>query len=296
MGDPSTKLNVSLRDLSTVHTAYIRCLAQEDQSQFGQVIRASFQRLQQWVKELGIHPYTQLTIGVIHSVNGKLSHYDCCVQVPANTPAILEAITLQDLPGGRFAVLEIEKDPAIIGPTIGRFYQEYLPQSSLQVDPQRSPYEIYFERTMEYCVPLSEYNIMNIDLARLNFTFTTPPLLIGGKAMEFYNLRPAGADVDFVITAEDYYRLAQQYPDHLKEIWGDLGVCVFEFEIWKSICLFDYAFLAPGALEQEGYHVISLEKLLFLKALGMKVDKYHHDLELLVERMLHDRYEIYYKK
>lgn len=132
---------------------------------------------------------------------------------------------------------------------------------------------------------------MKIDLTRLNFTFTTLPLLIGGKAMEFYNLRPAGADVDFVITAEDYDRLARQYPKHLKEIWGDLGVCVFEFEIWKSICLFDYDFLGPGAVEQDGYRLISLEKLLFLKALGMKEAKYHRDLELLVERVLRERYE-----
>jgi hypothetical protein len=137
---------------------------------------------------------------------------------------------------------------------------------------------------------------VNINLARLNFTFTTPPLLIGGKAMEFYGLRPAGADVDFVITTRDYDRLVEQYPDHIKDLGGDLGVCVFEFEIWKSICLFDYDFLAPGALEQESYRVIALEKLLFLKALGMKVAKYHRDLELLVERVVHDRYEKYYRK
>jgi hypothetical protein len=137
---------------------------------------------------------------------------------------------------------------------------------------------------------------MNINLAKLNFTFTTPPLLIGGMAMEYYNLRPSGADVDFVITEQDYERLARQYPDHLKDLKGDLGICVFEFEIWKSICLFVYEFLVAGALEQEGYRVISLEKLLFLKALGMKVDKYHRDLELLVARVLQDRYDNYHRR
>jgi hypothetical protein len=137
---------------------------------------------------------------------------------------------------------------------------------------------------------------VNINLARLNFTFTTPPLLIGGKAMEFYGLRPAGADVDFVITTRDYDRLVEQYPDHIKDLGGDLGVCVFEFEIWKSICLFDYKFLAAGALEQDGYHVISLEKLLFLKALGMNVPKYHRDLELIVGRVLQDRYDNHHRQ
>jgi hypothetical protein len=137
---------------------------------------------------------------------------------------------------------------------------------------------------------------MQLDLGRLDFTFTTPPLLIGGKAMEYYGLRPAGADIDLVITAKDYARLARQYPDHLKEIGGDLGVCVHEFEIWKSICLFDYAFLSEQALEQAGCRVISLEKLLFLKALGMKEAKYHRDLELIVERVLQDRYDKFYRQ
>ena len=110
----------------------------------------------------------------------------------------------------------------------------------------------------------------SIDLEKLGFEFTSKPLLIGGKAMEYYGLRKAGADIDFVITVEDYERLARMYPDNLKEIGGDLGVCVFEFEIWKSICLFDYQLLSVGAIEHDTYLVISLDRLLFLKALGMK--------------------------
>lgn len=134
---------------------------------------------------------------------------------------------------------------------------------------------------------------MNIDLSRLNFTFATPPLLIGGMAMEYYHLRKSGADIDFVITLDDYHRLARQYPDHLKDLGGDLGVCVFEFEIWKTICLFDYAYLSQGAVDLDGYRVISMEKLLFLKALAMRIPKYHRDVELIVERLLQDRYAQY---
>ena len=136
---------------------------------------------------------------------------------------------------------------------------------------------------------------MHIDLAKLNFTFSSPPLLIGGMAMQYYGLRPSGADIDFVITRADYARLAQQYPDNLKDLWGDLGVCVFEFEIWQSICLFDYDFLSQGALEpidrgEAAYRVISLEKLLFLKALAMQVEKYHADLELIVKKFRDDKW------
>ncbi len=134
---------------------------------------------------------------------------------------------------------------------------------------------------------------MDIDLSTLDFQFTSKPLLIGGMAMQYYGLRPSGADIDFVITPQDYHALAAQYPQQLKDLQGDLGVCVFGFEIWQSICLFDYAFLSPGAVELEAYRVISLEKLLFLKALAMQVPKYHRDLELIVKKLLHDRYEAF---
>ena len=127
---------------------------------------------------------------------------------------------------------------------------------------------------------------MDIDLGKLGFTFAAKPLLIGGRAMDYYGLRPSGEDVDFVITATDYERLSRAYPEHLKNLGGDLGVCVYEFEIWKTICLFDYAFLSQGAIEAGDYLIISLERLLLLKALAMKVPKYHRDLELIVEKIL----------
>jgi hypothetical protein len=133
-----------------------------------------------------------------------------------------------------------------------------------------------------------------IDLSKLNYTFLSKPLLIGGKAMEYYGLRQAGNDIDFVITTDDYERLSQQYPDHLRDLWGDLGVCVYEFEIWQSICLFDYAYLSAGAIERGAYLIISLEKLLFLKALGIKVEKYRQDLEMIVKKVLDEKYVVWW--
>jgi hypothetical protein len=128
-----------------------------------------------------------------------------------------------------------------------------------------------------------------IDLGKLDFAFSVKPLLIGGMAMQYYGLRPSGRDIDLVIPREDRARLAARYPDGHKDLYGDLGVCVYEFEIWQTICLFDYAFLSPGAIDCGDFLVISLEKLLFLKALAMKVPKYHRDLELIVARILRDQ-------
>ena len=122
-------------------------------------------------------------------------------------------------------------------------------------------------------------------LAPLNFSFSVPPLLVGGLAMEYYGLRPAGSDIDLVITVEDYDRLAGQYPDNLKNLWGDLGVCVHGFEIWRTIWMLDYAFLSEGAHEEAEFIVISFERLLLMRVGAMAKPKYHADLELMRGRM-----------
>jgi hypothetical protein len=129
-----------------------------------------------------------------------------------------------------------------------------------------------------------------VDLSELNYTFTSKPLLIGGIAMEFYGLRQAGADIDFVITRADYDALAALYPAELRDLFGDLGVCVGKFELWTSICLFDYVVLSVGAMERDLYKIVSLEKLMLLKALGMHEPKYENDLRLIVKKLLDIQY------
>lgn len=127
--------------------------------------------------------------------------------------------------------------------------------------------------------------MMTIDLGNLNYKFKKKPLLVGGKAMEYYGLRKAGEDIDFIVTKEDYDQLAKQYPNNLKDIFGDKGVCVFNYEIWKSIRWHIYENLIHNAIVENDYLVISLEKLLLLKALAMSIPKYHKDLELIVEKI-----------
>lgn len=131
---------------------------------------------------------------------------------------------------------------------------------------------------------------MDVHLEKLGYTFTAPPLLIGGKAMEYYGLRKAGDDVDFVVTRNDYEALARRHPEHLKDLHGDLGVCVEEFELWTSICLFDHDALAAGSVDCGAYRVVSLEKLLLLKCLGMQLPKYAADVRLIVRRILDVQY------
>ena len=126
---------------------------------------------------------------------------------------------------------------------------------------------------------------MQIDLSHLQYTFGTKPLLIGGKAMEYYGLRRAGEDIDFVITKEDYHLLAKQYPNDTTDLFGDLGVCVHNLELWTSIMLFDYDFLSASAIQEAGFNVIALDKLLFLKTLAIDELKYLYDVQLIVKKI-----------
>ena len=141
-----------------------------------------------------------------------------------------------------------------------------------------------------------EYNsamYQEIDISKINYTFRHKPLLIGGNAMEYYELRKPGVDVDFVVANEDYEGLKETYsePEYQEDIWGDLGVKIGELEFWKCICLFEYEFLAEKAIEKKHYKIISLEKLLFLKALAMNKKKYRKDLKLIVQKFLDDQYD-----
>ncbi len=103
--------------------------------------------------------------------------------------------------------------------------------------------------------------------------------------MEYYGLRKAGDDIDLIVTEEDLTALIKLYPTRVKDIWGDFGVCPENFEIWKTIRYHGYDFYREGAVEEDTYFVVSLEKLLFMKALAMRIDKYLQDTYLISDEI-----------
>lgn len=142
----------------------------------------------------------------------------------------------------------------------------------------------------------------------LDFRFTQKPLLVGGMAMEYYGLRKSGKDVDFVISKNDHKRLIahlkkqglvsikgnhkqgyKKIPE-LVDLWGDKGILVQQFEIWNQIRKSDYKFLSEDAINKKAIKIISLEKLLYLKALAMDKPKYAKDLKLIVKKILKQKY------
>ena len=147
-------LSVSIKELPAVHVACIDYQANSERGDFHNEIRKCFQRVQNWVRKLDYDPYTLLNVGVPNVVDGQLSSYECCIQVPEDVQSGSDGVNIKELPGGRYAVVSAEKDTRIIGDSIGRFYQEYVPQNNIEVDGTRPTYEIYYENTMEYCVPI----------------------------------------------------------------------------------------------------------------------------------------------
>ena len=131
---------------------------------------------------------------------------------------------------------------------------------------------------------------MDIPLEKLAYNFLDKPLLIGGKAMEYYGLRKAGADIDLVISLRDHENLKHQYPNHIKDLAGDIGICEFDFEIWNQICRYNYEELKVGAIDKDSWLIISLERLLFLKTLAIREEKYYRDVLLLVDEILKQKY------
>jgi len=144
---------------------------------------------------------------------------------------------------------------------------------------------------------------------KLNFKFKYKPLLIGGLAMEYYGLRKSGKDIDFVLSKTDHKRLKTKMDKlgmkYLKgrntsgyknkpefiDLYGDQGILIYELEMWNQILRFDYDFLSRDAIEKHKYFIISLEKLLFLKALGIKKEKYLNDTKLIVQKIIDDQYQ-----
>jgi len=67
-------------------------------------------------------------------------------------------------------------------------------------------------------------NIITEELNKNHLQFTDKPVVIGGVAMEFYEIRKSGADIDIFNTDKDYQVLAKKYPEKRKDIYGDFGV------------------------------------------------------------------------
>lgn len=128
---------------------------------------------------------------------------------------------------------------------------------------------------------MDQYSDIMRNMQGKGIWFRNKPIIIGGLAMEYYGLRKCGEDFDFIITEDDYLTLFSEFYTEQKDVWGDLGFRIGDYEIYRSISLFDYDFYLHDAIELDEFYVLSIDKLLFTRVLGMKNEKYLEDLKLI---------------
>jgi len=123
-----------------------------------------------------------------------------------------------------------------------------------------------------------------INIRKLGYKFLDKPVIVGGLAMEYYGLRKHGEDVDCIVTDRDYQRLKVQFPNNRKDIWGDFGILVNGFELFRSIYRFDHAHYSRGAIELTNYKIVSIDMLFRMKVFAIGVaQKHDSDVQLLKE-------------
>jgi len=129
-----------------------------------------------------------------------------------------------------------------------------------------------------------------VDFSVMGIAFSTKPTVMGGLAMEYYGLRKRGADIDMLISNEDYLAFAQAFPQSKIDRWGDLGLSIGPYELFRSVFRLDCGFYSQGAFEHTKCKVLSFEKLLFMKTLAAwnqpEIPKHVEDLKLVMEYYL----------
>lgn len=123
-----------------------------------------------------------------------------------------------------------------------------------------------------------------LNIQKLGYEFLDKPVIVGGLAMEYYGLRKHGEDIDFIVTDRDYQRLKVKFPDNRKDVWGDFGILVDGFELFRSIYKFDHAHYSLGAIELTDYKIVSIDMLFRMKVFAMGVaEKHDCDVQLIKE-------------
>src|SRR5450432_2289358 len=93
--------------------------------------------------------------------------------------------------------------------------------------------------------------------------FTLKPLLIAGKAMQYYGVRD-GQEYEFVLPKEEFrsLRVKGQY-DLFTNAFGDVGIHAGEYTFYESAFGFSYFHLERNAVDRQDYLVAHPGMLLF---------------------------------
>ena len=162
------------------------------------------------------------------------------------------------------------------------------------------------------------YNNINKEMTKLKYTFKKPPILIGGGAMEFYNMRDTGHDYDFMISMEDFIALkcmGKKLNSFGGKIFDDDGLSIdmdntfseidgLEIDLAVTMFQFKYDFFDHNTEKFGKYKVVSRENLLLMKALAASnnygwdpkykqamIQKQRRDVDLILKSIVEHQYK-----
>jgi DNA gyrase inhibitor GyrI len=147
-------LNVAMRELPPVRVALLEYKAKGLAGEYQESIGMLFREVEGWLNLRGFNTDKLRRFGVPFTDGPTLQRYWCCIEAPEELTAGEDPVQVRELAGGRYAVLSLMKDATTIGPSIDRFYREYIPANGLTLDETRPSIEVYHPKTMDYCVPV----------------------------------------------------------------------------------------------------------------------------------------------
>jgi hypothetical protein len=136
------------------------------------------------------------------------------------------------------------------------------------------------------------------------YKFKNPPILVGGKAMEYYNLRKTGHDLDYVISKYDYNKLSEIQEPNIYMPQQTPGITYrggkIDVDYFLNLYQYDYNYLKKNAIKNGNILVISKEDLILVKAMTAfdkknkigksTIKKNLNDISLIVNSLSKDKY------
>lgn len=146
---------------------------------------------------------------------------------------------------------------------------------------------------------MNEKILKGIELTKYNFIHK--PLVVGGLALEYYNIRKTTHDYDYMVSPSDWIELKKLHPDKInlfggkKETDSDATINLTEnpIDLISTLFQYNYNFLVKHSIDFPKYKMISIENLLLTKTLGSVYNndpKSTNDQKLIVDKIVQLQY------
>ena len=147
------------------------------------------------------------------------------------------------------------------------------------------------------------YELIMKGINLCNYKFKQKPLVVGGLALQFYGIRQAGHDFDYMVSFEDWEKLKLLYLDNINLFGGktekDVDATINldknneHIDLISTLYQFNYDYLQQSSIEYKDFRIISLPMLLMVKtlaAINNNHEKSKRDQKLIVDFIVSKQY------